>query len=139
VVAEMETRGNKLRSGLEQVANEAGMSEHATFPGPALVSRVYDQRPPWPAVSSVPHSFHSGATAPRSPRTIFRNLRRSYRRRYPPVSWHIMRYYAHFGHDEFILCLGYGAHSVKDYFLDYHETHSNDFVLDVISRRGPAI
>jgi glucose-1-phosphate cytidylyltransferase len=46
-----------------------------------------------------------------------------------PVLWHIMRYYAHFGHNEFILCLGYGAHAVKDYFLNYHETHSNDFVL----------
>lgn len=46
-----------------------------------------------------------------------------------PVLWHIMRYYAHFGHTEFILCLGYGARSVKDYFLDYRETHSNDFVL----------
>lgn len=46
-----------------------------------------------------------------------------------PVLWHIMRYYAHFGHTEFILCLGYGARAVKDYFLDYHETHSNDFVL----------
>jgi glucose-1-phosphate cytidylyltransferase len=46
-----------------------------------------------------------------------------------PVLWHIMRYYAHFGHNEFILCLGFGAHSVKDYFLDYHEAHSNDFVL----------
>jgi glutamate-1-semialdehyde 2,1-aminomutase len=33
VVAEMETQGNKLRSGLEQVTNEAGMSEHVTFPG----------------------------------------------------------------------------------------------------------
>ncbi len=40
-----------------------------------------------------------------------------------------MRYYAHFGHKEFILCLGYGASAVKDYFLDYRETHSNDFVL----------
>jgi len=46
-----------------------------------------------------------------------------------PVLWHIMRYYAHFGHTDFILCLGYGARSVKDYFLDYRETHSNDFVL----------
>lgn len=46
-----------------------------------------------------------------------------------PVLWHIMRYYAHFGHTEFILCLGYGARAVKDYFLDYHETHSNDFVM----------
>jgi glucose-1-phosphate cytidylyltransferase len=40
-----------------------------------------------------------------------------------------MRYYAHFGHTEFILCLGYGAHAVKDYFLNYRETGSNDFVL----------
>jgi len=46
-----------------------------------------------------------------------------------PVLWHIMRYYAHFGHTEFILCLGYGSASVKDYFLRYDETRSNDFVL----------
>ena len=46
-----------------------------------------------------------------------------------PVLWHIMRYFAHFGHTEFILCLGYGANAVKDYFLDYRETASNDFVL----------
>jgi len=46
-----------------------------------------------------------------------------------PVLWHIMRYYAHFGHTDFILCLGYGANTVKDYFLNYRETHSNDFVL----------
>lgn len=46
-----------------------------------------------------------------------------------PVLWHVMRYYAHFGHTDFILCLGYGANAVKDYFLDYRETHSNDFVL----------
>jgi glucose-1-phosphate cytidylyltransferase len=46
-----------------------------------------------------------------------------------PVLWHVMRYYAHFGHREFILCLGHGAQSVKDYFLNYQETTSNDFVL----------
>jgi glucose-1-phosphate cytidylyltransferase len=46
-----------------------------------------------------------------------------------PVLWHIMRYYAHHGHTEFILCLGYGAQAVKDYFLNYQETASNDFVL----------
>lgn len=46
-----------------------------------------------------------------------------------PVLWHIMRYYAHFGHTEFVLCLGYGAQVVKDYFLHYDETASNDFVL----------
>ncbi len=46
-----------------------------------------------------------------------------------PVLWHIMRYYAHFGHNEFVLCLGYGASSVKDYFRHYDETVSNDFVM----------
>jgi glucose-1-phosphate cytidylyltransferase len=46
-----------------------------------------------------------------------------------PVLWHIMRYYAHFGHKDFILCLGHGAQAVKDYFLNYRETTSNDFVL----------
>jgi glucose-1-phosphate cytidylyltransferase len=46
-----------------------------------------------------------------------------------PVLWHVMRYYAHFGHTEFILCLGFGASSVKDYFLQYQETASNDFVM----------
>ena len=46
-----------------------------------------------------------------------------------PVLWHIMRYFAHFGHTEFILCLGHSAQAVKDYFLDYRETASNDFVL----------
>jgi glucose-1-phosphate cytidylyltransferase len=46
-----------------------------------------------------------------------------------PVLWHIMRYYAYFGHTDFILCLGYGAEKVKDYFLRYEETTSNDFVL----------
>jgi glucose-1-phosphate cytidylyltransferase len=46
-----------------------------------------------------------------------------------PVLWHIMRYYAHFGHTDFIFCLGYGSESVKDYFLRYDETRSNDFVM----------
>ncbi len=46
-----------------------------------------------------------------------------------PLLWHVMRYYAHFGHTEFILCLGYGAAAVKEYFLRYDETQSNDFTL----------
>jgi glucose-1-phosphate cytidylyltransferase len=47
-----------------------------------------------------------------------------------PMLWHVMRYYAHFGHTDFVLCLGYGASSVKDFFLNYDETRSNDFVLE---------
>ena len=46
-----------------------------------------------------------------------------------PLIWHVMRYYAHFGHKDFVLCLGYGAHHIKDFFLNYDETASNDFVL----------
>lgn len=46
-----------------------------------------------------------------------------------PVLWHVMRYYAHFGHRDFVLCLGYGADVIKRYFLTYDETVSNDFVL----------
>ena len=46
-----------------------------------------------------------------------------------PLIWHVMRYYAHFGHTEFILCLGFGAERIKDFFLSYRETESNDFVL----------
>lgn len=46
-----------------------------------------------------------------------------------PLLWHLMRFYAHHGHTDFILCLGYGAEEIKDYFLDYRETTSNDFVL----------
>jgi glucose-1-phosphate cytidylyltransferase len=46
-----------------------------------------------------------------------------------PLIWHVMRYYAHFGHRDFVLCLGYGAHHIKDFFLNYDETASNDFVL----------
>jgi glucose-1-phosphate cytidylyltransferase len=47
-----------------------------------------------------------------------------------PLLWHVMRYYAHYGHTDFILCLGYGASAVKDFFLTYNETRSNDFVLE---------
>ena len=48
---------------------------------------------------------------------------------YRPVLWHVMKYYAHFGHKDFILCLGHRADVIKRYFLNYEETVSNDFVL----------
>ena len=46
-----------------------------------------------------------------------------------PILWHGMRYYAHFGHREFILCLGHKGDVIKDYFLHYDEATSNDFVF----------
>lgn len=46
-----------------------------------------------------------------------------------PIIWHLMKYYACFGHKEFILCLGYKAEAFKKYFLEYNECDSNDFTL----------
>jgi glucose-1-phosphate cytidylyltransferase len=46
-----------------------------------------------------------------------------------PILWHVMKYYAHFGHKDFILCLGYRADAIKNYFVNYNEFMSNDFVL----------
>jgi glucose-1-phosphate cytidylyltransferase len=47
-----------------------------------------------------------------------------------PILWHIMRYYAMWGHDDFILCLGYKGEVVKQFFLSYNGALLNDFVLD---------
>jgi len=46
-----------------------------------------------------------------------------------PILWHVMKYYAHYGHKDFILCLGYKADTIKRYFLDYNECITNNFVL----------
>lgn len=45
-----------------------------------------------------------------------------------PILWHIMKNYAHFGFDDFVLCLGYRGSMIKDYFLNFRaQTH--DFSL----------
>lgn len=46
-----------------------------------------------------------------------------------PLMWNLMRYYAHFGHKDFILCLGYRGEYIKKYFLTYAEWLSNDFEI----------
>jgi glucose-1-phosphate cytidylyltransferase len=46
-----------------------------------------------------------------------------------PVLWHVMKYYAHFGFKDFILCLGYKPEAIKQFFLTYNEALTNDFVL----------
>ncbi|MDZ4722485.1 MAG: glucose-1-phosphate cytidylyltransferase [candidate division Zixibacteria bacterium] len=48
---------------------------------------------------------------------------------YRPIIWHIMKYYAHYGHKDFILCLGYRGDTIKEYFLNYNECLSNDFTM----------
>jgi glucose-1-phosphate cytidylyltransferase len=45
-----------------------------------------------------------------------------------PILWHIMKYYAHWGHKDFVLCLGYKADAIKRFFLDY-ESVSTDFTI----------
>ncbi len=44
-----------------------------------------------------------------------------------PIMWHLMKYYAHFGHTDFVLCLGHRGDLIKEYFLHYDECQSNDF------------
>ncbi len=46
-----------------------------------------------------------------------------------PLIWHVMKYYAHYGQKDFILCLGYKSAVIKEYFLRYNEAISNDFVM----------
>jgi glucose-1-phosphate cytidylyltransferase len=46
-----------------------------------------------------------------------------------PILWHVMKYFAHFGHNRFVICLGFKGEVIKEYFLNYREELSNDFVL----------
>ena len=46
-----------------------------------------------------------------------------------PILWHIMQYYSQYGHQDFVLCLGYKANVIKDYFLNYDQTTSNDCII----------
>jgi glucose-1-phosphate cytidylyltransferase len=61
-----------------------------------------------------------------------------------PILWHAMQYYSQYGHHDFILCLGYKANVVKNYFLNYKIEESNDFVIsnfgskvEIIGERPP--
>ncbi len=46
-----------------------------------------------------------------------------------PILWHIMKYYSHFGYNEFIICLGYKAYIIKEFFADYY-LHASDITFD---------
>jgi glucose-1-phosphate cytidylyltransferase len=52
-----------------------------------------------------------------------------------PLLWHLMKYYAYFGHKDFILCLGFKGEEIKKFFLNYDECLSNDFVLSQGGKR----
>ena len=51
-----------------------------------------------------------------------------------PILWHIMKIYAHYGHNEFVICLGYKGHMIRDYFLNY-KARTNDFTIDLANPR----
>jgi len=42
-----------------------------------------------------------------------------------PILWHIMKFYSHYGHNDFIICCGYMSHVIKEYFADYYLHRSN--------------
>ena len=46
-----------------------------------------------------------------------------------PILWHIMKYYSHFGHNEFIICCGYKQHVIKEWFANYY-LHNSDITFD---------
>jgi glucose-1-phosphate cytidylyltransferase len=50
-----------------------------------------------------------------------------------PIIWHLMRYYAHHGHTDFVLCLGYRGDLIREYFMNYREELTNDFTLSLDS------
>jgi glucose-1-phosphate cytidylyltransferase len=54
---------------------------------------------------------------------------------YRPLLWHLMKYYAHHGHKDFVLCLGYRGDLIKEFFLKYDECMSNNFTLSEGGRR----
>ena len=56
---------------------------------------------------------------------------------YRPILWHIMKYYAHFRHNDFVLCLGSQANAIKEYFLNHDECVSNDVAPTGIRHEAP--
>ena len=52
-----------------------------------------------------------------------------------PILWHIMKYYAQWGHDQFVICLGYKGNIIKDFFLNY-EAHTRDCTVTLGKTHG---
>jgi len=51
-----------------------------------------------------------------------------------PILWHLMKYYATFGFDDFVLCLGHKGNVIKDFFLNY-ETSTRDVTVNLGSSK----
>lgn len=52
-----------------------------------------------------------------------------------PILWHVMQYYSHYGYCDFILCLGYKANVIKEYFFNYQPEIYSDCVVSNHGRR----
>jgi len=56
-----------------------------------------------------------------------------------PILWHIMQYYSQYGHRDFVLCLGYKANVIREYFLDLRPSRYNDCIISDFGRRVEVI
>jgi glucose-1-phosphate cytidylyltransferase len=52
-----------------------------------------------------------------------------------PILWHIMNYYSHHGHQDFVLCLGYKANTIKEFFLNRQHTSFSDCIISESGRK----
>ena len=52
-----------------------------------------------------------------------------------PILWHVMQYYSQYGHRDFVLCLGYRANVVKDFFLNYHQPANSDCTISQFGKK----
>lgn len=51
-----------------------------------------------------------------------------------PILWHIMKIYSHYGFNDFIICLGYKGHIIKEYFAEYY-LHASDVTFDMVNNQ----
>lgn len=51
-----------------------------------------------------------------------------------PILWHIMKQYSHYGYHDFVICLGYKAYVIKEYFSDYF-LHTSDITFDLANNK----
>jgi glucose-1-phosphate cytidylyltransferase len=52
-----------------------------------------------------------------------------------PILWHVMQYYSGFGHRDFVLCLGYKANTIKEFFLNWRQQTYSDCVISESGRK----
>ncbi|MDA9463528.1 sugar phosphate nucleotidyltransferase [Bradyrhizobium sp. CCBAU 53415] len=56
-----------------------------------------------------------------------------------PMLWHVMQYYSQYGHRDFVLCLGYKANAIKEYFLNSDRWAHSDCVVSNFGRKVEVI